>query len=396
VLWLGVDHLRLINQTHGMAAGDHLLCEVAATLQRYLNADKSDAGFAARAAGDEFVVVLAGLSAAEAERRAVALFDQVNAHDVSFEDAHLRLSMSMGMVAVDVASSSVGRMLADAERACGAAKESGRGRWYRHQSDDALLSQMRESANWVRRLDHSLHSRGLVLYGQRAVWLGGAGERQVDYIEVLLRMQIDGGVVAPGEFILAAERYGQIAAVDRYVLQELTRMLQRVGPQCDAHIAFNISARSIVDLAFVDEIIETLRQQPLPLTRLYVELTETAAIQQIEEAGAGMRRLGEAGLSLVLDDFGSGWSSYQYLKRLPFDVVKVDGAFIRDITRADEDRALAASINQIAHLLGKRTVAEHVEDQATLDQVRAIGFDYAQGYIVGKPAPLSELLGYAS
>jgi diguanylate cyclase (GGDEF)-like protein len=396
VLWLGVDHLRLVNQTHGMAAGDHLLCEVAATLQRYLDADKDATGFAARAAGDEFVVILTGLSSTEAERRAVALFDQVNAHEVVFEDAHLRLSMSMGMVAVDVTSASVDRMLADAESACGAAKESGRGRWYRHQSDDALLSQMRESANWVRRLDHSLQSHGLVLYGQRAVWLGSEGERQVDYIEVLLRMRSDEGVVAPGDFILAAERYGQIAAVDRYVLQELTRMLQHVGPDCDAHIAFNISARSITDLGFVEEIIETLRQQPLPLTRLYVELTETAAIQQIDEAGAGMRRLSEAGLSMVLDDFGSGWSSYQYLRRLPFDVVKVDGAFIRDITRASEDRALAASINQIAHLLGKRTVAEHVEDQATLDEVRAIGFDYAQGYMVGKPAPLSELLGYTN
>jgi diguanylate cyclase (GGDEF)-like protein len=393
LLWLGVDHLRLVNQTHGMAAGDHLLCEVAATLQRYLDAGQPATGFAARAAGDEFVVILAGLAPDEAQRRAIALFDQVNALEVAFEDANLRLSMSMGMVPVDVASASISRMLADAERACDAAKESGRGRWYRHQSDDALLSHMRESANWVRRLDASLQSRGLVLYGQRAVWVGADAARQVDYIEVLLRMQSDDGVVAPGDFILAAERYGQIAAVDRYVIQELTRALQGVRPDCDARIAFNISARNIVDLAFVDEIIETLRQQPLPLSRLCVELTETAAIQQIDEAGAGMRRLTEAGLSMVLDDFGSGWSSYQYLRRLPFDVVKVDGAFIRDITRASEDRALASSINEIAHLLGKRTVAEHVEDQATLDEVRAIGFDYAQGYLLGKPMPLLELFG---
>ncbi len=393
LLWLGVDHLRLVNQTHGMAAGDHLLCEVAATLQRYLDAGQPATGFAARAAGDEFVVILAGLAPDEAQRRAIALFDQVNALEVAFDDAQMRVSLSMGMVSADVASLSIGAMLADAERACDAAKQSGRGRWYRHQSDDTLLSHLRESANWVRRLDASLQSRGLVLFGQRAVWLGSDAERQVDYIEVLLRMQSDDGVVAPGDFILAAERYGQIAAVDRYVLQALTRALQRVPPDCDALIAFNISARNIVDLAFVDEIIETLRQQPLPLTRLCVELTETAAIQQIDEAGAGMRRLSEAGLSMVLDDFGSGWSSYQYLRRLPFDVVKVDGAFIRDITRASEDRALASSINEIAHLLGKRTVAEHVEDQATLDAVRAIGFDYAQGYLLGKPMPLLELFG---
>ncbi|HWS24931.1 MAG TPA: DUF1631 family protein, partial [Xanthomonadales bacterium] len=393
LLWIGIDHLRLVNQSHGMAAGDHLLCEVAATLQRYLQDSRDCQGIVARVAGDEFVVVLQGLPAAQAERIAVAMFDQASALDLNYEGNRLRLSLSMGMVPVDAASASIERLLADAERACDAAKESGRGRWYRYQSDDALLSQMRESADWVRRLDESLQSRGLLLYGQRAVWLGSTGERKPDYIEVLLRMRTSDGVASPGEFIIAAERYGQIAAVDRYVLQELARQLQQVGSVGNLRIAFNISARNIIDAAFVDEIIEILRQQPVPLQQLCVELTETAAIQQIEDAGVGMRKLAAAGLSLVLDDFGSGWSSYQYLRRLPFDVVKVDGAFIRDITRTAEDRALASSINEIAHLLGKQTVAEHVEDQATLDAVRAIGFDYAQGYLIGKPVPLSELLG---
>ncbi len=392
LLWIGVDHLRLVNQSHGMAAGDHLLCEVSATLQRYVQAEGDSRSMVARAAGDEFVVMLQGLPMAEAERRAVAMFNQANALELNFEGRHLRLSLSMGMVPVDAASASIERMLADAERACDAAKESGRGRWYRYQSDDALLSQMRESANWVHRLDESLQSRSLLLYGQRAAWLGGDSEQQPDYVEVLLRMQTSNGVAAPGEFIIAAERYGQIAAVDRYVLQELARQLQQIGSVGNLRIAFNISARNIIDVAFVDEIIEILQQQPIPLRQMCVELTETAAIQQIEDAGIGMRKLAQAGLSMVLDDFGSGWSSYQYLRRLPFDVVKVDGAFIRDITRTAEDRALASSINEIAHLLGKQTVAEHVEDQETLDAVRAIGFDYAQGYLIGKPVPLFELL----
>lgn len=395
LLWFGVDHLRLVNQTHGMAVGDHLLCEVSATLQRYLDAGHAPAGFAARAAGDEFVVVLEGLPMAEAERRAVALFDQANALEIEVDGVHHRLSLSMGMVPADAANVSIERLLADAERACEAAKESGRGRWYRHQSDDALLSQMRQSAHWVRRIDESLQSRGLELYGQRAAWLGSGTSAQPDYIEILLRMQTAEGMAMPGDFILAAERYGQIAAVDRFVLQELTRVLQRIGSSCKALVAFNISARNIIDPAFVDEIVETLRQQPLPLQQLCVELTETAAIQQIDEAAVGMRKLSDAGLSMVLDDFGSGWSSYQYLRRLPFDLVKVDGSFIRDIAHAAEDRALASSINEIAHLLGKRTVAEHVEDQATLDQVRAIGFDYAQGYLIGRPVPISGLLGIA-
>lgn len=390
LLWLGVDHLRLVNQSHGMSAGDELLCALAGMLQRYSESGGTGSGYVARAAGDEFVVALHGPIEA-AERRAQVLFDQANALEMQVEGRNLKLSLSMGTADADATCSSVQKLLADAERACDAAKESGRGRWYRHQVGDVRLGQMREIAHWVQRLDDSLASSGLLLYGQRAQALVAG---QPDYVEVLLRMRAEeGGVAAPADFILAAERYGQIAAVDRFVLQELTRLLQRLGPGRNARIAFNVSARNIVDPAFVDEIIDNLRQQPLPLQQLCVELTETAAIGQLGEASAGMHRLAAAGLCMVLDDFGSGWSSYQYLRQLPFDVVKVDGAFIRDIARAEQDRAMARSINEIAHLLGKRTVAEHVEDEATLEQVRVIGFDYAQGYHLGRPVPLEELLG---
>ena len=154
----------------------------------------------------------------------------------------------------------------------------------------------------------------------------------------------------------------------------------------------NISGRNIVDRAFIDEVIGTLREGNLPEGSFSIELTETAAVQHIAEAAESMKRLRDAGVTLVLDDFGSGWSSYQYLRRLPFDIVKVDGAFIRDIATVEEDLALARSINEIAHMLGKHTVAEHVENEATLELVRDIGFDYAQGFIAARPKPLSELL----
>lgn len=393
LLWLGVDHLRMVNQSHGMAAGDHLLRAVAESLNLSLHDKPQTSAFAARVAGDEFVVVLKSLPPAEAEQLAITLFERANALDTMHGGRRLRPSLSMGMVAADPQSATIERLLGDAERACDAAKESGRGRWYRHQADDSRLNLMRESAEWVRQLDESLQSRGLLLYGQRATWLSATTSGEGDYIEVLLRMPTADGIAAPGDFILAAERYGQIEAVDRYVVQELTRTLQRLATPCSALIAFNISARNIVDSDFIDEVIETLRRQPLPLHQLCVELTETAAIQQIDAASMGMRKLADSGLKLVLDDFGSGWSSYQYLRRLPFDVVKVDGAFIRDITRSAQDHALASSINEIAHLLGKRTVAEHVEDQPTLDAVRGIGFDFAQGYHLGRPIPLPELLG---
>ncbi|MGE4070829.1 MAG: DUF1631 family protein [Lysobacterales bacterium] len=392
ILWLGVDHLRVINQSHGMAAGDLALRAVADTLQRYSDRVPSGHSYCARIAGDEFAVVLEGVGPTASRRNAQALLDQLNALDLSLEGSSIRMTVSMGLVVAEDSCTSPDRLLADAERACRAAKDSGRGRLYTHQADDTLLSQMRESLDWVGRVESSLKTQSLMLYGQRAVSLSARAQADPDYLEILLRMRTDDGVALPGDFIIAAERYGQIMTLDRFVLQELTRSLRDAKSQHAFRIAFNVSARNIVDPEFIDEILETLQQQPMPMSQLCIELTETAAIAQLAEATVGMQRLADSGLSMVLDDFGSGWSSYQYLRRLPFDVVKVDGAFIKDIAHSVEDRAMARSINEIAHLLGKRTVAEHVEDAETLEQVREIGFDYAQGFFVGRPAPLGDFL----
>lgn len=392
ILWIGVDHLRVINQAHGMTGGDLVLNELAQTLQRYAERTTATEISCARIAGDEFVVVLEGVGPSAARHTAKMLLDQLNAMDLQTEGGSIRMSVSMGLVLADDSCTSTDQLLADAERACSAAKESGRGRLYVHEADDTLLSQMRQSLDWVGRVESSLKTQSLMLYGQRAISLSSRAQADPDYLEILLRMRTENGVALPGDFIVAAERYGQIMTLDRFVLQELTRTLRESRSKQSFRIAFNVSARNIVDPGFIDEILETLQQQPLPMSQLCVELTETAAIAQLAEATVGMQRLADSGLSMVLDDFGSGWSSYQYLRRLPFDVVKVDGAFIKDIATSAEDRAMARSINEIAHLLGKRTVAEHVEDEATLNQVREIGFDYAQGYFVGRPAPLNEFL----
>jgi diguanylate cyclase (GGDEF)-like protein len=390
LLWIGVDHLKIINQSHGLAAGDRILKAVGAMLVGELG--RHGEAFVARVAGDEFVVCLFGSLHRQATSQAAKLLGATEAIELEINGRRVRISASIGVVSADQSSISIERLLADAERACDAAKEAGRGRYYEFDAGDERLNQMREAANWVGRVEESLRQHRLVLYGQKALALKDEAERDLDYIEVLLRMRTPEGVASPGDFIVAAERYGQIAAIDRFVLQEGTRVLSSLGEGFRARIAFNISARNIIDAAFVEEIIASLSRQPVPLPQICIELTETAAIREIDAAGASMRRLADAGLKLVLDDFGSGWSSYQYLRRLPFDMVKVDGAFIRDIAHAAQDRALARSINEIAHVLGKRTVAEHVEDEATLAQVRAIGFDHAQGFLIDRPRPLVELL----
>lgn len=388
LLWVGVDRLRLLNQSVGMEAGDRVLKSVAEALEETLG--KFD-GAATRIAGDEFVLILENLEEDTCLDLARDLVERIGGTEIEHEGRSLHCSVSIGVALPASDCIDPAQMLIDAESACNVAKEMGRGRAYLHQKDDQRLAQMRETATWVERVEVALRENDLILYAQRAESLSDAAKAQPDYTEVLLRMQGNEGVHTPEQFILAAERYGQIAAVDRFVVQTL---IQELAGACDrrVQIGFNLSARNIVDEEFMGWLINELSEQPFPLKQLCVELTETAAIQQLAEAQRGMTRLHQAGIRTVLDDFGSGFSSYRYLKHLPVDIVKVDGAFIREISRSAEDLALAKSINEIAHLLGKLTVAEHVEDKATLDLVRDIGFDYAQGFYIADPVPLKSII----
>ncbi|MCK7595583.1 DUF1631 family protein [Pseudomarimonas salicorniae] len=392
VLWVGADYQRMLNQTLGMEGGDHALKLLATTLGELAHDHDPERAYVARMAGDEFVMVLPRCDGPLAEMVAGRLRDELEDMDPHWEGKRFRLSVSIGVVVADENCSGGEALLRDAERACGAAKELGRGRTYVHQIDDFRLSQMRETVDWVGKVEQSLEQGQLVLFGQRAESLSEKAKAGPDYLEVLLRMRSEEGMTTPQNFIIAAERYGQITAIDRFVLQQLGLHLMASDASRSFRIAFNLSAHNVVDPEFIGEIIETLRAQPQPMHQLCVELTETAAIQQLAAASEGMRRLNEAGIAMVLDDFGSGWSSYNYLRRLPVDIVKVDGAFIKDIATNPQDLALARSINEVAHMLGKMTVAEHIEDKVTLDLVREIGFDYAQGYYIETPQPLTQHL----
>ena len=389
LMWIGVDRLRMLNQSHGMEAGDFCLTQVAVELKRVLETAK---GVAARMAGDEFALLLDEVSEGHTLGLAKDLVERLSATTLQWKEHSFRVSISVGVVISDSDRVDPVAVLKDAEAACRAAKDSGRSRAYLHQADDQRLTSMRQTVSWIGRIEQSLKDDSLLLYGQRALSLSDAAKSQPDYLEVLLRMRAGDRIHTPEQFILAAERYGQIAAIDQFVLTRLIEQLGRSKRGHEYRVAFNISARNIVDPDFIERMVRELEQQRFPLQQLCVELTETAAIQQLALAQRGMQRLHDVGLAMVLDDFGSGWSSYQYLKRLPVDIVKVDGAFIREISSSEQDLALARSINEIAHLMGKQTVAEHVEDQATLNLVREIGFDYAQGFFVGRPEPLSQLL----
>jgi diguanylate cyclase (GGDEF)-like protein len=392
LLWVGADHQRILNQSLGLEGGDHALKLLGRVLGEVAREHDPERAYVARIAGDEFAMVLPRCDAALAEQVGQRLRERLESLDAHWQERRFRLSASIGIVVGDENCSGGDALLRDAESACGAAKELGRGRTYLHHADDFRLSQMRETVDWVGKVEQSLQQGQLVLFGQRALSLSDRAKGGPDYLEVLLRMRGGDGVSTPQNFIIAAERYGQITAIDRFVLQQLGLHLMASDASRRFRIAFNLSAHNVVDPEFIAEIIQTLRAQPQPLHQLCIELTETAAIQQLAAASEGMRRLSEAGISLALDDFGSGWSSYNYLRRLPVDIVKVDGAFIKDIAINPQDLALARSINEVAHMLGKLTVAEHIENQATLELVRDIGFDYAQGFFIETPRPLTQHL----
>lgn len=389
LLWIGVDHLSMINQSLGRAAGDAALQAVAQNLQRFISQRGAQA---ARIAGDEFVLLLPQVAEDNGSGVARTICREVAERKLQWKGSPYHLSVSIGVVASGSEPAGPESLLQDAERAYKLAREDGGGKFYQHSDDDERVAKLRQTASWVGRVEQALASRQMLLYAQPAMSLSEAACAGASYVEVLLRMEAEGKIYTPEQFLLAAERYGQIAAIDRFVSIELLHQLEGVGPNRAVRFAFNLSARNLVDQDFVSELVARLRQQRFPLRRLCVELTETAAVAHLSEARRGMSRLAELGVALVLDDFGSGYASYQYLKHLPVDVVKVDGAFIRDITRAPENLALARSINEIAHLLGKQTVAEHVEDEETLALVREIGFDYAQGFHICRPQPLTQYL----
>ncbi|GIX36035.1 MAG: hypothetical protein KatS3mg126_1814 [Lysobacteraceae bacterium] len=390
LLWVAADRQRVLNQTLGMEGGDQALRALAGVLEEAARAHGDDAAFAARVAGDEFVLVLSRCNAARAEQAAHGLHARLASMDLHWQDRRYRLSASVGIVVADEDCSDLEALLRDAESACGVAKELGGGRCYIHRADDFRIAQMRETVAWLGRIEESLDQGLLVLYGQRALSLSERARSGPEYLEVLLRMRDGhGGVTSPQHFVIAAERYGQIAAIDHFVIEQLCLHLIASEASSRFRVAFNLSAHNLVDRGFVDRMLETLRKLPQPAGQIAIELTETAAIQDLAAAADAMQRLSEAGLTLVLDDFGSGWASYSYLSRLPVDIVKVDGAFIREIARNPRDFALARSLNEVAHMLGKLTVAEHVEDAQTLERLREIGFDYAQGYLHDTPRPLT-------
>ena len=388
--YLDLDRFKVINDSQGHLAGDEVLRQVAGVLHQHVRAGDT----IARLGGDEFAVLLEHCSAEDGLRLADGLIRAVNEFRFLWNEQTFQLDLSVGVSEIRGDYEGVTEILRAADTACAAAKETGGGRAHVYRSDDREMQRLHGEIEWLTRLTSALEAGDFALYAQPIVPTRPTDRTGGLHFEVLLRMRGEAGeTLLPSAFLPAAERYGLATRIDRWVIRAVFDWF-RAHPEHVARVgacAINLSGNSLDDHEFTEQLIEAMRGAPLAPRQLRFEVTETAAISHLSQAGRFMERVESLGCGFALDDFGSGLSSFGYLRSLPVDTLKIDGQFVRDIARDPVDHALVRSINDIGRVLGLATVAEFVADEATLDALRGIGVDYLQGNHLGPAVPIARL-----
>ncbi|WP_081879058.1 EAL domain-containing protein [Photobacterium sanctipauli] len=393
MFYIDLDQFKVINDTAGHEAGDEALKQVALLLKGIT----PEQATLARLGGDEFAVILHHCTMEEAVKFGREVLYVLDEASFYWQSARFNFSCSIGIRLIDETSGSSQQVHAQADTACYAAKDEGRNRLHLYHPDDEELRRREQEMACVSLIRRALADKQLELYAQQIAPLGAACSRH--HYEILVRLRSpEGEMVSPGLFMPAAERYNLAHLIDRYVVNEVIDWLD-AHPEAVAQLemcAINLSGQSMGDRDFVRFLIEKISQSGLPSDRFCLEITETAAIGNMSEAIQLFTRLKTLGCKISLDDFGSGLSSFGYLKRLPVDIIKIDGMFVRDIADDEMDFAMVKVINELAKKMGKQTVAEFVESEAILARLKALEVDYAQGYLFGQPKPLAELVGQLS
>jgi len=388
LLYLDLDQFKIVNDTCGHHAGDELIRRVADTIRAAVRSSDT----IGRLGGDEFGLLLPACTPAAALSIAETIRSNLTELRFSWGGRTFLVGASIGVVMLERGFGTVAEALSAADSACYLAKDSGRNRVQVFRQEDRQIQLRAEEMNWVVRIEEALENSRFELFAQEIRPIDGS--RLETSYEILLRLRDeDGRLIEPKEFLPAAERYGLMKRLDRWVIE---RTVQWLGGTPDVaaipRLAVNLSAASLADGDLLGFISSRLREHDVEPHRLGFEVTETAAISELGAAELLLESLRRLGCSIGLDDFGSGMSSFGYLRRLPVDYVKIDGEFVHAMNKDPVKRAIVASMHQIARVMGLRTVAEHVEGDAVLAHLREIGVDYAQGFAIGLPAPLRELV----
>ncbi|WP_445940207.1 EAL domain-containing protein [Pseudomonas sp.] len=389
LLCLDLDQFKQVNDLCGHSAGDQLLRQLSSHLLHQLPRHAE----LARIGGDEFAVLLREINNAAALEHAESLRHCVEQFVFSWQGRPFRVQASIGLLELDGGVSDWETALNWADSASQLAKHLGRNRVQQFNPADGVLLEHQRQLQWITRLREAIELGHFELFYQPVVALQGANDG-LRY-EVLLRYRDphSGEWVSPGQFLGAAERYGFLGAIDRWVVMRLLQWLADNPRHVQqlAQVNFNLTASSLLNAHFHEMLHSELLRHNLPAHKLCIEVTEMVALGELGVSSQWIKQLRSLGLKVALDDFGSGFASYAYLRHLPLDIVKIDGSFISGIEADPINQAMVGSMQQIASQLGLSTVAEFVETQATLDCVRGLGLDYAQGYFIGHPQPLTQL-----
>jgi diguanylate cyclase (GGDEF)-like protein/PAS domain S-box-containing protein len=386
LFYLDLDEFKVVNDTCGHLAGDELLKQVTTLLKALLR--KTDT--LARLGGDEFGVLLEDATLADARELGERLLLGVRQYRFGWQERIFEIGVSIGLVPINAESGDMARVLSAADAACYVAKESGRNRMHEYQPDDTAMAERYGEMQWIYRIHKAFAEHRFCLYRQSIHPLTGDGS-EPPLCEIFIRMvDEDGRIATPAAFIPAAERYHLIASIDRWVVHAafVTLACGTLSHGDTTRFAINLSGQSVGDDAFLDYVLAEIEATGIAPERIFFEITETAAVGNLAKAIHFISVLKALGFRFVLDDFGSGLSSFAYLKNLQVDFLKIDGGFVRDMIGSSVQRALVESIHQIGQVMGIRTIAESVEDRPTLEALRDIGVDYAQGYGLSMPEPL--------
>jgi diguanylate cyclase (GGDEF)-like protein len=387
--FIDLDQFKIVNDTGGHAAGDELIRRVGVAIRAQLR----EGDLLARLGGDEFGLVLPNCSLEVAVQVTERIRLTIEALRFLTEGRSFAVNASIGVVHNDPSLHTATDVLRAADRACYAAKQTGRNRVHIYRIDDRDIDSCRGDMQWVSRLQAALEQDRFVLYTQEIQPIHARAGAQPTCQEVLLRLRDEQGqMVPPMAFIPAAERFGLMPQIDRWVIEHaFAEQRRRIRAGYAPRSMINLSGASLDNPELADYITDRLRHHQLPLGCIGFELTETSAISRLNTAVNVMKRLKELGCMVALDDFGSGMSSYGYLRELPVDILKIDGSFVRDMSHDPVAYAMVEAMHKVARAMGIRTVAEWVENDATLTALKNMGVDFVQGRGIAAEQHWSEL-----
>ncbi|MFK7861161.1 MAG: EAL domain-containing protein [Granulosicoccus sp.] len=390
--YMDLDQFKIVNDTCGHRAGDQLLIELTKSLQLMIR----DQDILSRLGGDEFGLILVGVDKEAATAVATRIYEFFQKYIFTHQGNTFSITASIGVVHIDTLCANSKDVMAAADIACYEAKDSGRNSMSIYSENDEGMTERSEELNWLPRLQTALHNNEFRLHVQAVASLTPArDEPLVTHFEFLLRLaDKDGLEVTPWQFIQAAERYDLMRDIDRWVIRNALQNVaqQSTGPGSNCSFSINLSGQSAADPTLKSFIQNQFQVHKVDPSRIWFELTETAAISHFSVAVDLIKSIRTTGAKVALDDFGSGLSSFGYLKNLPVDIIKIDGQFVKEIVRNPIDREMVRAIHRVGESMNIETVAEFVEDLATVEELRRIGVNYAQGYYIGRPAPVDQAI----